>query len=119
MRPTALGGTDVTPIQLDAKATDLAALEQTFRELAARWEEETWFLSSPPKIIGHPAFQAIIALGPAVVPLMLRDLERQPHLWVWALPEITGENPVPEGVGNVTEMSRAWVQWGRERGLKW
>jgi hypothetical protein len=103
----------VTPTQIDAQAADLATLEKRFRELSAQWEEETWFLSSPPQIINHPAFQAIIALGPAVVPLMLRDLEQRPRLWVWALPEVTGENPVPgEKAGNVTEMSRAWVQWG-------
>jgi hypothetical protein len=70
------------------------------------------------EIINHPALRAIVALGPAVVPLMLRELEQGPRLWVWALPEITGENPAP-GVSKVSELSRAWVEWGRERGLKW
>src|SRR5262245_20898110 len=107
----------MTPAQLEG--VDLAAIEKRFRELATQWQEATWFLSSPPQIIAHPAFQAIIALGPAVVPFMLRDLEEGPRLWVWALPEITGENPVPEGVSNVTQLSQAWLQWGRQRGLKW
>jgi hypothetical protein len=107
----------VTPTQLGQKA-DLVALEKRFRELEAQWDEETWFLSSPPEIINHPAFQAIIALGPAVVPLMLRDLEQEPRLWVWALPQITGTNPAP-GECKVSELSRIWVNWGRERGLKW
>jgi hypothetical protein len=50
---------------------------------------------------------------------MLRELEVQPSLWVWALPEITGETPVlaTEG-GNIRKMSDAWLKWGREKGLR-
>ena len=36
-------------------------------------------------------------MGEAVIPLMLRDLEKEPRLWVWALPRITGQNPVSAG----------------------
>jgi hypothetical protein len=51
---------------------------------------------------------------------MLRDLEKEPHLWVWALPEITGVNPAPDvPAGNITKLSEAWVRWGREHGYKW
>jgi hypothetical protein len=63
----------------------------------------------------HPAFQEIFGLGEAVVPLMLRDLEERPRLWVWALPRITGADPVPASDrGNIAKMSAAWVHWGRE-----
>jgi hypothetical protein len=108
----------VTPTQLGQKA-DLAALEKRFRELEAQWTQDTEVLSSYQEIVGHPAFQAIVGLGPAVVPLMLRDLEERPRLWVWALPRITGENPVPdEAAGNIREMGEAWLNWGRARGLR-
>ena len=51
---------------------------------------------------------------------LLRDLEKRPRLWVWALPRITGENPIPEDAGgNITRMSELWLQWGRARGLTW
>ena len=95
------------------------SLEQRFRRLEAQWKADTEFLSDAGKIMNHPAFRAIIALGEEVVPLMLRDLERQPSLWVWALPEITGESPVPAGDGgNIRKMSDAWLKWGRTKGLR-
>ena len=50
---------------------------------------------------------------------MLRDLEERPRLWVWALPTITGANPVqPADAGNITKMSDSWLAWARERGYK-
>jgi hypothetical protein len=95
------------------------SVEQRFRRLEAQWREDTQFLSDANRIIEHPAFQQIIALGKDVVPLLLRDLEAQPSLWVWALPEITGEDPVPAAdAGNIRKMTDAWLKWGRGKGLR-
>jgi hypothetical protein len=92
-------------------------VEERFRSLEAVWLAETGFSSSSTVLRGHPAFQEIIALGEAVVSLMLRDLEERPRLWVWALPRITGADPVPESDrGNIAKMSEAWLRWGREHG---
>jgi hypothetical protein len=95
-------------------------VEQRFRRLEATWTEETGYLSSYTDIVEHPAFREIIGLGKAVVPVMLRDLEERPRLWVWALPEITGADPVPpEDAGNIAKMSAAWLRWGRANGYRW
>lgn len=92
-------------------------VEERFRRLEIRWKEETGHLSSHSAIVNHPAFREIIGLGEAVVPLMLRDLEARPGLWVWALPEVTGTNPVTTGEsGKIGRMREAWVRWGREQG---
>jgi hypothetical protein len=75
--------------------------------------------TSPPAELlrNHPAFQDIISMGEAVVPLMLQDLQVRPRLWVWALPEITGSDPVPASDrGNIARMSEAWVRWGKANG---
>jgi len=72
-------------------------------------------LSNPSKIMGHPAMQAIIALGEPVVPLILRELQAGASVLVWALAEIVGAHP--EFEGNVSTMTNAWLQWGREKGL--
>src|SRR6266446_1203675 len=83
-------------------------VEDRFRRLETVWTAETGYLSSYTDIVEHPAFREIIRLGEAVVPLMLRDLEERPRLWVWALPEITGVDPVPPGEGgNIAKMSEA------------
>ena len=92
-------------------------VEERFRSLEAVWLAEAGFSSSSTALRGHPAFQDIIALGEAVVPLMLLDLKERPRLWVWALPRITGADPVPESDrGNIAKMSEAWLRWGREHG---
>ena len=84
-----------------------------------QWEADTLVLSDAHRIIEHPAFQEIIRLGDAVVPLMLRDLQQRPRLWVWALPRITGENPVvPSEGGNIRKMSEAWLRWGHAKGYR-
>jgi hypothetical protein len=96
------------------------SLEERFRRLEAAWLADTAHLSSATKIINHPAFQEIIRLGTAVVPFMLRDLEQRPRLWVWALPEITGADPVPvPDRGNIAKMSEAWLRWARGNAYQW
>jgi hypothetical protein len=89
-------------------------VEERFRRLEAAWDAATAHLSSTTKIVSHPAFREIVGLGEAVVPLMLRDLQERPRLWVWALPEITGADPVPASDGgNIAKMAEAWLRWGR------
>ncbi|MEG3848501.1 hypothetical protein QT971_14170 [Microcoleus sp. herbarium19] len=68
----------------------------------------------------HAAYQRIIGMGPAVVPLILRDLEQKPDHWFWALRAITGDNPVkPEQRGRMKLMTQAWIEWGKEHGYEW
>jgi hypothetical protein len=94
-------------------------VEERFRRLEAAWHADVMFSSSPIEHWNHPAFQEIIGMGAAVVPLMLQDLEERPRLWVWALPDITGANPVPEAdAGNIRKMSEAWLRWGKENGYR-
>jgi hypothetical protein len=91
--------------------------EQRFRRLEQTWKTSTAFLSSDEELVNHPAFQEIIRMGEAVVPFMLRDLQDRPRLWVWALPQITGADPVPAGDrGNIAKMSAAWLSWGKAHG---
>lgn len=96
------------------------SLEQTFQELVTTWRKETRFSSSVTDIAMHRSYQRIIGLGPAAVPLLLRELERNPDHWFWALHAITGVDPTtPEQKGKVQEMAKAWLNWGREAGYKW
>jgi hypothetical protein len=92
-------------------------LAQLFEQLAARWRDETLYLSSTTAIVMHPAYQRIIGLGPAVIPLILADLAKKPDHWFWALRALTGEDPVPaEARGRLPLMAAAWLTWGREQG---
>jgi hypothetical protein len=88
-----------------------------FHRLKEKWEAETAFLSSVSNIVMHPTYQQIIGMGPMAIPLILREVSIKQGQWFWALKSITNEDPVkPEQRGIVAEMSRAWLQWGKERG---
>ena len=92
-------------------------LEETFARLAAQWKRERGPTSFVTEMIQHPAYGEILALGEAVVPLLLRELEQAPDYWFAALRALTGANPVPlESRGKPVEMARAWVAWGQEWG---
>lgn len=100
---------------LPAKPVRIA---EQFRSLASQWRDETAFSSSTSAMVSHPAYHAIIRLGPAVVPLLLHELETEPVHWFEALKAITGEDPVPqEDWGNIRRMADAWLAWGHRTGL--
>ena len=94
---------------------DAEELTVTFRTLADKWWNATAILSFIQRKVMHPAYQRIIGLGPAVLPLILKELAERPSHWFWALQSITGENPVSEEA-NAVGAREAWLQWGRERG---
>lgn len=90
---------------------------QAFQVLVQRWRSDTTHFSSVSKAAMHPAYQRIIGLGQRVVPLLLHELRERPDHWFWALRAITGQNPVAvEHAGDVKEMTRAWLRWGRQNG---
>lgn len=95
-------------------------VESTFIELAEQWRRETYTVSSTTKLTRHPAYQQIISMGDAAIPLLLKELERKPAQWFMALKTISGEDPVPpEFRGRTQEMIKAWLEWGRSKGYKW
>ena len=94
------------------------SIHERFHELRDDWKSKTRHLSNTAQISLVFSYQKIIGMGSAVVPLILSELEREPDHWFWALEAITDENPVPQSdAGNVEASARAWVQWGRDKGL--
>ncbi|MCI0641718.1 MAG: hypothetical protein L0Y72_32030 [Gemmataceae bacterium] len=100
------------------RTAEQTTLENEFRTLAERWKEACALLSSTSAMIAHPAYQSIIELGQPAVPLLLRELKKEPVHWFEALKAITGEDPVkPSDWGNISGMASAWLDWGRSRNL--
>jgi hypothetical protein len=97
-----------------------ASTPERFYELLSEWKEECGFTSSVTKLVMHPAYQQIIGLGSEAVPLILRELEKSPDHLFWALNAITGVDPVsPSDKGKIKKMADAWIQWGKEQGIRW
>jgi hypothetical protein len=92
-------------------------LGKRFRVEAQKWEQDTMHLSSTARRVLHPSYQAIMGMGPDVVPILLRDMQQTGRQWFWALRHITGENPVdPSDLGKVDKMISAWIKWGKKEG---
>jgi hypothetical protein len=94
-----------------------------FQGLAAQWRAGRNPLSSSAwDNVRHPSYQRIIGMGITAVPFILHELQSElrkgePDDWFVALWAITGENPVHEGSrGKITEMAKAWLQWGIREG---
>jgi hypothetical protein len=90
-----------------------------FERLAEQWKAETAHISNTGKKALHPAYQSIIGMGKAAVPLLLAELNREPDDWFWALHAITGASPVPpQSRGNMRQMADAWLTWGFSEGYQ-
>lgn len=95
-------------------AIQVMSLKRKFAELVAEWKSRKSHSSCVEEMAMHPAYQRIIGLGPAAVPLLLAELQKAPDHWFWALHAITGADPIPPNRrGNVLEMSKAWIEWGK------
>ncbi|MBL8800303.1 MAG: hypothetical protein JNM56_40865 [Planctomycetia bacterium] len=96
------------------------SIEEKFHRLASVWRAETAYVSSSNDLVAHPAFREIVAMGPPVIPLLLRELENGTGHWHRALRQITGIDPVPStDRGNIGQASESWLKWGREQGYRW
>ena len=93
---------------------------QKFLNLVTTWKSDAGVSSSLSERFAHPAYHELMALGEPVVPLLLAELEREPDWWFAALKSITGADPVPASSrGKLGEMTRAWLEWGRQQGYRW
>jgi hypothetical protein len=89
--------------------------EREFQRLASRWKRETALYSNLAKIVAHEDYQRIMAMGPSVIPYMLRDLSQKVNHWFWALHNLVPEGQDPaEGLTTMEEARQAWLRWGLE-----
>jgi hypothetical protein len=108
------------PLQEPPAPVSAETLDSRFHRLADLWHAAVAHHSSSSIRNNHPAYQEIIGMGPAVVPLLLADLEKTGRSWFWALKVITGSNPVPAADrGDIAKATQAWLGWGKEQGYRW
>ena len=95
-------------------------LEEAFEEHLRIWKHETVRVTSMIEMTLHPSYQAIIGLGPRVIPLILEELRVNYSglNWHGALMTLTGVNPVKgKDAGRVSEVTMAWIVWGQQNGF--
>lgn len=86
-----------------------------FHRHAAAWEGTMFLFLS--EMFKDEDYLAIIDMGPAVVPLILRRLEAKPHWWMPALIRLTGVDPTERRhLGKLMEERKIWLEWGKQQG---
>jgi hypothetical protein len=103
------------------KACQVIPDASVFPQLVKSWHSERGATSSITQMALCRSHQRIIGMGRAVaVPLILADLASDPENpdhWFWALQALVGEDPVQdEARGDMRQMARAWLDWGRRNG---
>ena len=85
-----------------------------FNDLYRKWEEETSVISST-EIFDNRYYQEIIALGKAILPTLIDQLDGSSTFLFFALYRITGNSPVlPEHYGDIAAMTDDWRNWWEE-----
>ena len=94
-------------------------IEDRFRELADEWLEAVAPLSSIRGKLNHPLYGEIVAMGKPAIPFLLEHLKNKPSHLVWALADITGEDPTDRSsTKNILDVIEAWLAWGRREGYE-
>ena len=68
-----------------APPVDKVNLRERFARLASEWKEQSLYLSNAAQMAMLKPYQRIIGMGAPAVSLILRELEREPDQWFWAL----------------------------------
>ena len=106
---------------MQPKTRKTEELEATFNELAEQIRRDTGFSSHIADRVKHPAYQEVIGMGEAGLPLIFRYMEEgKGGFWFHALSAITGTDPIPKELwGKIREMENVWLTWAREQGYRW
>ena len=94
-------------------------IEPQFYSLTQQWRKETAHLSISNERAMHFAYQQIIGMGEAALPLIFRELRETTSDWFWALRAIARDKAPkiqPEDRGRVRLITEIWLKWGKDHG---
>jgi hypothetical protein len=77
------------------------------------WKQLAAHQSSIFRATKHPIYRLILQAKDDAVPELLKRLEQEASpLWIWALGDVTGQDPAV-GTTTVDDAAQAWLSWGR------
>lgn len=100
----------------DPPAHSSADLGREFYALVQKWRAETATQSSLTRVVLHPSYQRIMAMGRPVLPFILHELRQKPDHWMWALTFIVGSDPA-KGETTLAGARLAWLRWAEENAV--
>lgn len=87
-----------------------------FETLKNKWEENTKNSSFLSDIFEDSNYKSIKELGNNAIPYIFNEIEANPRIWMFALYDITGENPIAsENIGQIDKMQGDWRNWGKNK----
>lgn len=93
----------------------MSTLEERFEALARDWERHCAAhgeSSNPQVFVEAPSFEALVALGTPVLPLIIERYRSGSLFWGAAMARITGLAEFGSGlVGNLEQIRRQWLTW--------
>lgn len=101
----------VAEADFSQQAVKLGLIDR-FRRLYSQWLDDIAHMSSVREMMTGEGFEQMVAMGPDVLPLVLRELQAKPTFLFLVAQRITGHNPVtPDCVGDVQKIVACWVNW--------
>ena len=100
-----------------SKVSDVGKLtvESMVQRNFTEWMNAIAITSDATRMVTHPAYTRIVALGDPAIPVILQSLRRKPSLLAWVLFDITKVNPVrPADNGKIDKITKAWLKWGKK-----
>jgi hypothetical protein len=91
--------------------------KKKFQYYLSKWKEEIRGDSSLTNITGNMNYLRIISIGHSAIPLILKELQREPGPWFVALRAISEVDSVGrDSPGDFRKKSVAWIKWGKDNG---
>lgn len=108
-------------LPIDAVGLSVVSTEtprERFQRLKGEWLRSIGPTDKLSDMYMLPAYQRILRLDRAAIPLLIQELRTAPNWWFWALEMITEQNPVSqEHLGNLRLMTKDWLDWADARGF--
>ncbi len=86
-------------------------VEERFSRLCKEWKKETSHISVLEKRYRHPSYREILTIKEAAIPLILKEMRRDPDWWFDALERLTKKNPA-KNAETFYEGVDEWISWG-------
>ena len=102
---------------LSCQSTSIdSTIEQQFQNYLKLWKKETAGDSSLNRITGNMNYLRIMTMGKGVIPLILRELQREPAPWFVALRALSKDDSIGrDSPGDFRKIASAWIRWGKQQ----
>lgn len=90
--------------------------KRRFESCASRWKRETSHFSSTSRKRRNNAYREMLAPGERIIPFVLKRMKNREYVFYLVLSDLVSSPPRITPNGDMEEIRRAWLKWGKMRG---